>query len=173
MFGGGGGSVGVGGASTIGTNGSSCHEYKDKIRHLPNVQAGTLQCEHLVREGTYGRIYGGKLTENCDVLIKTVVDGASLTQVACLLQDAGMLIGVTHLNVLAPMLANTELPGPPEIAYPYPSKGNLKMYEHRITFPLLLFLHPSFEVHEFYILLSLSVVVVVSLIIDFYKNPAK
>lgn len=125
----GGGGTG-GGASTIGTGGSSGggHEPKDKIRHLPNVQAGTLQCEHLVREGTYGRIFGGKLTEHCDVLIKTVVDGASLTQVACLLQDAGMLIGVTHLNVLAPILANTELPGPPEIAYPYPSKGNLKMY---------------------------------------------
>lgn len=128
IFGGVGGGGTCGGASTIGTNGSSCHKSKDKICHLPNVQAGTLQCEHLIREGTYGRIFGGKLTENCDVLIKTVVDGASLTQVACLLQDASMLIGVTHLNILAPILANTELPGPPEIAYPYPSKENLKMY---------------------------------------------
>lgn len=109
------------------TGGGSSGDPKEKMRRLLNVQPGALECEQLIKEGTYGRIYAGKLGENCDVLIKTVVDGASLTQVACLLQDASMLIGVCHQNVMAPMLANTELPGPPEIAYSYPTKGNLKM----------------------------------------------
>ncbi|KNC30539.1 hypothetical protein FF38_02290 [Lucilia cuprina] len=114
-----------GGASTAG---GSSGDPKEKMRRIPNVQPGTLECEQLIKEGTYGRIYAGKLGDSCDVLIKTVVDGASLTQVACLLQDASMLIGIGHQNVMAPMLANTELPGPPEIAYPYPSKGNLKIF---------------------------------------------
>lgn len=113
-----------GGASTGGGSGG---DPKEKMRRIPNVQPGTLECEQLIKEGTYGRIYAGKLGDSCEVLIKTVVDGASLTQVACLLQDASTLIGIGHQNVMAPMLANTELPGPPEIAYPYPSKGNLKM----------------------------------------------
>jgi len=112
-----------GGASTLG----SSTESKEKLRRIPSVQPGSLVCEQLIKEGTYGRIYAGKLGDACTVLIKTVVDGASLTQVACLLQDASMLIGIGHQNILSPMLANTELPGPPEIAYPYPIKGNLKM----------------------------------------------
>ncbi|CAD7078245.1 unnamed protein product [Hermetia illucens] len=107
---------------------SNSNEAKDKLRRIPCVQSGALKHEHLIREGTYGRIYSGFLGENCDVLIKTVVDGASLTQVACLLSDASMLIGVSHLNILAPMVANAELPGPPAIAYPNPAKGNLKIY---------------------------------------------
>ncbi|XP_017476252.1 PREDICTED: tyrosine-protein kinase RYK isoform X2 [Rhagoletis zephyria] len=122
--GGGNGSV-FGGASSSAGSGS---DPKEKLRRIPNVQPGTLMCQHLIKEGTYGRIYAGNLGDACDVIIKTVVDGASLTQVACLLQEASTLIGVCHPNILTPLLANTELPGPPEIAYPYPSKGNLKIY---------------------------------------------
>ncbi|KAH8272523.1 hypothetical protein KR026_000175, partial [Drosophila bipectinata] len=113
--------------STI-TVGSHGEKTKERLRRIPSVQPGALSYEELVKEGTFGRIYAGKLGESCDALVKTVVDGASLTQVACLLQDASLLIGVSHQHILAPLLANTELPGPPEIAYPYPSKGNLKIY---------------------------------------------
>ncbi|XP_055858556.1 tyrosine-protein kinase Drl isoform X1 [Episyrphus balteatus] len=109
------------------TRGSG-NDSKEKLRRIPSVQPGTLLCQHLIKEGTYGRIYAGRIGDSCDILIKTVVDGASLTQVACLLQDASMLIGVSHQNILAPMMANTELPGPPEIAYPNPAKGNLKIF---------------------------------------------
>ncbi|XP_017150483.2 tyrosine-protein kinase RYK [Drosophila miranda] len=117
----------VNGGSTI-TMASHGEKTKDRLRRIPSVQPGALTYEHLVKEGTFGRIYAGKLGDSCDALVKTVIDGASLTQVACLLQDASLLIGVSHQHILAPLLANTELPGPPEIAYPYPSKGNLKMY---------------------------------------------
>lgn len=53
-------------------------------------------------------------------------DGASLTQVAFLLTEASTLCGIAHINVHSPIAANTELNGPPQIAYPYPSQGNLK-----------------------------------------------
>ncbi|XP_055374226.1 tyrosine-protein kinase Drl-like [Condylostylus longicornis] len=104
------------------------YEAKEKLRRIPNIQPGMLTCETLIKEGTYGRVYCGKLGDSCNVLIKTVVDGASLTQVACLIADASLLIGISHQNILTPMVANTELPGPPEIAYPNPLKGNLKLY---------------------------------------------
>lgn len=55
-----------------GTNGDP----KDKFRRVA-VNAGTISCEQLVLEGTYGRIYNGTLHhpsgETRDVLVKTVV----------------------------------------------------------------------------------------------------
>ncbi|XP_033149153.1 tyrosine-protein kinase Drl [Drosophila busckii] len=121
------GSLATGSTMTVASHGLS-EKPKERLRRIPSVQPGALNYEQLIKEGTYGRIYAGKLGETCDALVKTVIDGASLTQVACLLSDASLLIGVSHQHILAPLLANTELPGPPEIAYPYPSKGNLKLY---------------------------------------------
>ncbi|TDG46536.1 hypothetical protein AWZ03_007097 [Drosophila navojoa] len=123
-----GGIAGITGSTiTVASHGHG-DKTKERLRRIPSVQPGALSYEQLIKEGTFGRIYAGKLGETCDALVKTVIDGASLTQVACLLQDASLLIGVSHQHILAPLLANTELPGPPEIAYPYPSKGNLKIY---------------------------------------------
>ncbi|KAH8297329.1 hypothetical protein KR044_010419, partial [Drosophila immigrans] len=121
------GGLATGSTITVASHAHS-EKTKERLRRIPSVQPGALTYEQLVKEGTFGRIYAGKLGETCDALVKTVIDGASLTQVACLLQDASLLIGVSHQHILAPLLANTELPGPPEIAYPYPSKGNLKIY---------------------------------------------
>lgn len=59
-------------------------------------------------------------------VLNCISDGASLTQVAFLLSEASLLCGVVHINIHSPIGANTELSGPPQIAYPYPSKGNLK-----------------------------------------------
>ncbi|EDW01708.1 tyrosine-protein kinase RYK [Drosophila grimshawi] len=121
------GGIATGSTITMASHGHG-DKTKERLRRIPSVQPGALSYEQLIKEGTFGRIYAGKLGETCDALVKTVIDGASLTQVACLLQDASLLIGVSHQHILAPLLANTELPGPPEIAYPYPSKGNLKIY---------------------------------------------
>ncbi|KAM8713893.1 hypothetical protein ACLKA7_014107 [Drosophila subpalustris] len=121
------GGIATGSTITVASHGHS-EKTKERLRRIPSVQPGALNYEQLIKEGTFGRIYAGKLGETCDALVKTVIDGASLTQVACLLQDASLLIGVSHQHILAPLLANTELPGPPEIAYPYASKGNLKIY---------------------------------------------
>lgn len=118
------GGIPTGSTITMASHGEKGNQ---RLRRITSVQPGALSYEELVKEGTFGRIYAGKLGESCEALVKTVIDGASLTQVACLLQDASLLIGVSHQHILAPLLANTELPGPPEIAYPHPSKGNLKM----------------------------------------------
>lgn len=59
--------------------GTIASDPKDKFRRCA-VQPGTICCEQLVQEGTYGRVYSGSLqlqqqaaTELSEVLIKTVV----------------------------------------------------------------------------------------------------
>ncbi|XP_050074129.1 tyrosine-protein kinase Drl [Anopheles maculipalpis] len=115
-------------ARSIHSNGSNP---KDKLRRIA-VSPGTIICQQLVQEGTYGRIYSGilhhPLGETRDVLIKTVVDGASLSQVAYLLSEGSTLCGISHPNILFPVAAVTELSGPPKVAYPLAAKGNLKLY---------------------------------------------
>uniref|UniRef100_A0A182UGP1 Uncharacterized protein n=1 Tax=Anopheles melas TaxID=34690 RepID=A0A182UGP1_9DIPT len=58
-------------ARSIHSNGSNP---KDKLRRIA-VSPGTILCQQLVQEGTYGRIYSGilhhPLGETRDVLIKT------------------------------------------------------------------------------------------------------
>nr|XP_029710288.1 tyrosine-protein kinase RYK-like [Aedes albopictus] len=104
---------------------------KDKLRRIA-VSPDTIICQQLAQEGTYGRIFYGvlhhPLGETRDVLIKTVVDGASLSQVAYLLSEGSTLCGVSHPNILFPVAAVTELSGPPKVAYPLAAKGNLKLY---------------------------------------------
>ncbi|XP_055374417.1 tyrosine-protein kinase Drl-like isoform X2 [Condylostylus longicornis] len=103
-------------------------DVKEKIRKIPSIQPGMLETTKIIKEGMFGRIYAGQLGDSCKILIKTVIDGASLTQVGCLLSDASLLVGISHQNILSPMLACTELPGPPEIAYPYPENEILKIF---------------------------------------------
>ncbi|XP_038120680.1 tyrosine-protein kinase Drl [Culex quinquefasciatus] len=115
-------------ARSIHSNGSNP---KDKLRRIA-VSPDTVLCQQLAQEGTYGRIFYGvlhhPLGETRDVLIKTVVDGASLSQVAYLLSEGSTLCGVSHPNILFPVAAVTELSGPPKVAYPLATKGNLKLY---------------------------------------------
>ncbi|XP_055686405.1 tyrosine-protein kinase Drl isoform X1 [Lutzomyia longipalpis] len=111
---------------------SNVFDPKDKLRRVA-VPQGTIQCRDVVQEGTYGRIYSGLLQnaltgEAHEVLVKTVVDGASLTQVAFLLTEGSILMGISHPNLQSPVAACMELPGPPQIAYPWPLNGNLKLY---------------------------------------------
>lgn len=64
--------------AVAGCNGSVvAADPKDKFRRCA-VQPGTIGCEQLVQEGTYGRVYSGTLQhpvsgEPSEVLIKTVV----------------------------------------------------------------------------------------------------
>lgn len=100
----------------------------DKLKDI-TVGEGTIECDSLLQAGTYGRVYCGNLHQGPSVLqpvlIKTVVENATLTQVSFLLSDASLLCGVQHPNILYPIAAFTELSGPPKIAYEMP-KENLK-----------------------------------------------
>uniref|UniRef100_A0A336M573 CSON012001 protein n=1 Tax=Culicoides sonorensis TaxID=179676 RepID=A0A336M573_CULSO len=102
----------------------------DKLKSIA-VLSECIEMDILVHCGTYGRIYRGNLHENVgqlrSVLIKTVVDNATLTQVSFLLSDASILCDLPHPNLLYPIAAFTDLSGPPKIAYDMP-KDNLKSY---------------------------------------------
>lgn len=109
---------------------ASTKKVVDKLKDI-TVGEGTIECDVLLQAGTYGRIYGGNLHEAVGVmrpvLVKTVVDNATLTQVSFLLSDASLLCGVQHPNLLLPIAAFTELSGAPKIAYDMP-KENLKTF---------------------------------------------
>lgn len=102
----------------------------DKLKKI-SVPAQCIESDVLLHRGTYGRIYRGNLHELAGqlrpILIKTVVDNATLTQVSFLLSDASLLCGLQHPSLLSPIAGFTDLSGPPKIAYEMP-KDNLKSY---------------------------------------------
>lgn len=107
---------------------ASAKRIVDKLKDI-TVGDGTIECDVLLQAGTYGRIYSGNLHQGAGklqpVLVKTVVENATLTQVSFLLSDASLLCGVQHPSILFPIAAFTDLSGPPKIAYEMP-KENLK-----------------------------------------------
>lgn len=78
------GAASTGGSTTINGHaaaGAAAVDPKDKFRRCA-VQPGTICCEQLVQEGTYGRVYSGTLQQQStgagagelvEALIKTVV----------------------------------------------------------------------------------------------------
>lgn len=107
---------------------ASAKKIVDKLKEI-TVGDGTIECDILLQAGTYGRVFNGNLLEAVGilrpVLVKTVVENATLTQVSFLLSDASLLCGVQHPHLLYPIAAFTDLSGPPKIAYEMP-KENLK-----------------------------------------------
>lgn len=102
----------------------------DKLKPI-TVSANCIETELLLHRGTYGRIFRGNVHEGVGqlrpVLVKTVVDNATLTQVSFLLADASLLAEMQHPNLLYPIAAFADLSGPPKVAYDMP-KDNLKTY---------------------------------------------
>lgn len=98
---------------------------------MVTVPSNCIETENLLYRGTYGRIFNGNLHEVVGqfrkVLIKTVVDNATLTQVSFLLSDASLLCNMHHPNLLYPVAAFVDLSGPPRVAYEMPN-DNLKSY---------------------------------------------
>lgn len=85
-----------------------------------------IHAQHEITQRLHSQIHTPSSSFSLSLSLSHQTDGASLTQVAFLLSEASLLCGVSHINIHSPVAANTELSGPPQIAYPYPSKGNLK-----------------------------------------------
>lgn len=102
----------------------------NKLKSI-TVPADCIETELLLHRGTYGRIFSGNLHEGVvqlrAVLVKTVVENSTLTQVSFLLADASLLAEMQHPNLLYPISCFADLSGPPKVAYDMP-KDNLKSY---------------------------------------------
>ena len=80
----------------------------------------------LLMEGTFGRVYQGRLGLR-DVIVKTIVMGSSEAQAVKLINDGSLLYPVQHKHVL-PLLATTSDGSSPMMIYEYLQPGNMKKW---------------------------------------------
>ena len=85
----------------------------------------------LLMEGTFGRVYQGRLTSPGsgprDVMVKTIVMGSSEAQAVKLINDGSLLYPVHHKHVLS-LLATTSDGTSPMMIYEYLNPGNMKKW---------------------------------------------
>lgn len=84
----------------------------------------------LLLEGTFGRVYQGRLTsaqDTQDVMVKTIVMGSSEAQAIKLVTEGSLLYPISHKHVV-PLLATTSDGTSPMMIYQYLNPGNLKKW---------------------------------------------
>jgi len=90
----------------------------------------SLTLGDLLHEGTFGRVYQGRLDIDCDsedVMVKTVVMGSSAQQTNKLVSEGSSLYGINQKHVL-PLIATTYDGSSPMMMYPCCYPGNLKRW---------------------------------------------
>ncbi|XP_038050026.1 tyrosine-protein kinase RYK-like isoform X1 [Patiria miniata] len=110
-------------------------DYTEKL-HTMTIDRSRITIEELLLEGTFGRVYHGKLLMSVDdeeetatekdVLLKTVSDQSSETQEKLLLKESCHLHGLSHRNILSIM--HVCLDGKPMSVFAYMNLGNLKTF---------------------------------------------
>ena len=84
----------------------------------------------LLLEGTFGRVYQGRLVRGdstSDVMVKTIVTGSSRQQAEKLVTEGSLLASVKHKQLLSLMATTTDGTSPIMI-YDFLSPGNLKKW---------------------------------------------
>ena len=100
-------------------------EVVDPIEKLV-VDRLDLTLGDLLLEGTFGRVYQGRLGSR-DVMVKTVVMGCSESQAVKLVTEGSSLYPASHSHILS-LLATTCDGSSPMLIYEYLSPGNLKKW---------------------------------------------
>ncbi len=108
----------------------------DEVAKDIQVDRSRLKLGSLLQEGTFGKVYQGRfsnedsseeITEEEDVMIKTVMSWSSSMQSQLLVIEGVKLAGLNHKHILSPW-AMTWDGSSPMFIYPYVSLGNLKQY---------------------------------------------
>ena len=84
----------------------------------------------LLLEGTFGRVYQGRLVRGdstSDVMVKTIVTGSSRQQAEKLVTEGSLLASVKHKQLLS-LVATTTDGSSPIMIYDFLSPGNLKKW---------------------------------------------
>jgi len=122
---------------------------KSKISSRPLVPIEEIAVDRLsltlgdlLQEGTFGRIYQGRLDIDCDsedVMVKTVVMGSSSQQTNKLVEEGSSLYSINHKHILS-LIATTYDGSSPMMIYSYAYPGNLKKW--------LVSSHQSISTHQ-------------------------
>jgi len=105
-------------------------DYAEVALAIPVVDRLSLTLGDLLLEGTFGRIYQGRLARaegSVDVMVKTIVTGSSRAQADKLVREGSLLHPAPHRQLLA-ILASTSDGSSPIMIYEYLSPGNLKKW---------------------------------------------
>lgn len=93
------------------------------------IQRCRVRLSSLIHEGAYGRVYRGTYNDCQDVLVKTVAQHASPSQVSNLLQDGMSLYAASHTGILSVLGVSIEDHSSPLLLYPSPNgTRNLKIF---------------------------------------------
>lgn len=99
------------------------------IKELLTIKRYRVRLSNLLQEGTFGRVYRGTYNETQDVLVKTVAQHASQTQVSLLLKEGTSLYGASHPGILTLLGASVDDPTMPFLLYAASSgTKNLKLF---------------------------------------------
>jgi len=129
-------SLGDGLASDTGTEWAGARQDSRKTVVLEDLVIDRLDLTlgDLLLEGTFGRVYQGRLVTRPngeevtkDVMVKTIVMGSSQAQAVKLVTEGSLLYSVSHKHVV-PLLATTTDGTSPMMIYEYMSPGNLKKW---------------------------------------------
>ncbi|KAK6617750.1 hypothetical protein RUM43_013978 [Polyplax serrata] len=91
-----------------------------------------VRLKSVVLEGTFGKVYRGTYAEEDggeeEIIVKTVIDHASQTQISVLLQEGMALYNISHKNILSILGVSIEDHTSPFLIYHYQGYTNLKRF---------------------------------------------
>lgn len=98
-------------------------------KELLTIKRYRVRLSNLLQEGTFGRVFRGTYNDVQDVIVKTVAQHASETQVSLLLQEGMSLYGASHPAILSLLGVSIDDISTPFLLYAASSgTKNLKLF---------------------------------------------
>lgn len=101
-------------------------------KELLTIKRYRVRLSNLLQEGTFGRVFRGTYNDIQDVIVKTVAQHASQTQVSLLLQEGMSLYGASHPSILSLLGVSIDDISTPFLLYAASADTeNLKLFLHK------------------------------------------
>ncbi|KAL0268896.1 UNVERIFIED_CONTAM: hypothetical protein PYX00_010680 [Menopon gallinae] len=106
-------------------------DLNERIAEL-TMQRCRVRLKSVILEGAFGKVYRGTYAEEDggeeEIIVKTVTDHASQTQISVLLQEGMAMYNLSHKNILSIMGVSIEDHTSPFLIYHYQGYTNLKRF---------------------------------------------
>lgn len=106
-------------------------DIRDRIAEI-TIQRNRIRLQRVELEGTFGKVFYGTYTkeDGCeeDVIVKTVMDFASSSQISLLLKEGLSMYGLRHKNIMTVLGVSIEDRAEPFVIYSRQNYTNLKKF---------------------------------------------
>ncbi|EEB20371.1 receptor tyrosine kinase, putative [Pediculus humanus corporis] len=106
-------------------------DLSERIAEL-SIPKCRIRLKSIILEGTFGKVYRGTFAEEDggeeEIIVKTVLEHASQTQISVLLQEGMSLYNLNHKNILSILGVSIEEHSSPFLVYHYQGYTNLKRF---------------------------------------------